>query len=141
MSCATRAAATRAIVSSSAIRNSPSTSSPRASSGRTSPAVIGNGVVVDPRALLDELETLRKLGVDLDRFFISERAHVVMPYHFALDRLEEESRGAEKIGTVLRGIGPAYVDKYSRMGIRMADLLDVDQFRAKLAPAWTRRTA
>jgi adenylosuccinate synthase len=97
--------------------------------------VIGNGVVVDPRALLDELETLRRLGVDLGRFFISERAHVVMPYHFALDRLEEESRGAEKIGTVQRGIGPAYVDKYSRMGIRMADLLDVDQFRTKLAQA------
>jgi adenylosuccinate synthase len=97
--------------------------------------VIGNGVVVDPRALLAELETLSKIGVDLSRFFISERAHVVMPYHFALDRLEEESRGAEKIGTVLRGIGPAYVDKYSRMGIRMADLLDVDQFRAKLAQA------
>jgi adenylosuccinate synthase len=98
-------------------------------------SVIGNGVVVDPRALLDELELLRKLGVDLSRFFISERAHVVMPYHFALDRLEEESRGAEKIGTVQRGIGPAYVDKYSRMGIRMADLLDVDQFRTKLAQA------
>ena len=97
--------------------------------------VIGNGVVVDPKALLDELETLRKLGVDLDRFFISERAHVVMPYHFALDRLEEESRGAEKIGTVQRGIGPAYVDKYSRMGIRMTDLLHVDQFRTKLAQA------
>ena len=96
-------------------------------------SVIGNGVVVDPKALLDELETLRKLGVDLDRFFISERAHVVMPYHFALDRLEEESRGAEKIGTVQRGIGPAYVDKYSRMGIRMTDLLHVDQFRTKLA--------
>ena len=98
-------------------------------------SVIGNGVVVDPKALLDELETLRKLGVDLDRFFISERAHVVMPYHFALDRLEEESRGAEKIGTVQRGIGPAYVDKYSRMGIRMTDLLHVDQFRTKLAQA------
>jgi adenylosuccinate synthase len=97
--------------------------------------VIGNGVVVDPQALLAELETLSKLGVDLSRFLISDRAHVVMPYHFALDRLEEESRGAEKIGTVLRGIGPAYVDKYSRMGIRMADLLDVDQFRAKLAQA------
>jgi adenylosuccinate synthase len=95
--------------------------------------VIGNGVVVDPRGLLTELEGLRKLGVDLRRLCISERAHVVMPYHFVLDRLEEESRGVEKIGTVMRGIGPAYVDKYSRVGIRMADLLDVDQFRAKLA--------
>ncbi len=95
--------------------------------------VIGNGVVVDPRGLLAEMESLRKLNVDLNRLFISERAHVVMPYHFVLDRLEEESRGVEKIGTVMRGIGPAYVDKYSRVGIRMADLLDVDQFRAKLA--------
>ena len=97
--------------------------------------VIGNGVVVDPRGLLAELAALREIGVGLDRFFISERAHVVMPYHFVLDRLEEESRGVEKIGTVMRGIGPAYVDKYARTGIRMADLLDADQFRAKLAAA------
>jgi len=95
--------------------------------------VIGNGVVVDPRGLISELDNLRTIGVDLTRFFISERAHVVMPYHFVLDRLDEESRGLEKIGTVLRGIGPAYVDKYSRVGIRMADLLDVDQFRNKLS--------
>jgi adenylosuccinate synthase len=95
--------------------------------------IIGNGVVVDPRGLLDEMDNLRRLGVDLSRLHISERAHVVMPYHFLLERLEEESRGPDKIGTVMRGIGPAYVDKYSRTGIRMADLLDVDQFRAKLA--------
>jgi adenylosuccinate synthase len=97
--------------------------------------VIGNGVVVDPRGLLAEMESLRQLGMDLNRLYISERAHVVMPYHFILDRLEEESRGVERIGTVMRGIGPAYVDKYSRTGIRMADLLDVDQFRSKLATA------
>jgi adenylosuccinate synthase len=96
-------------------------------------SVIGNGVVVDPRGLLQELESLRAIGVPLDRFYISERAHVVMPYHFVLDRLDEESRGLDKIGTVLRGIGPAYVDKYARVGIRMADLLDVDQFRNKLS--------
>jgi adenylosuccinate synthase len=95
--------------------------------------IIGNGVVVDPRGLLTEMDNLSKLGVDLSHLHISERAHVVMPYHFLLDRLEEESRGPDKIGTVMRGIGPAYVDKYSRTGIRMADLLDVDQFRAKLA--------
>ncbi|MBF6591116.1 MAG: adenylosuccinate synthase [Ktedonobacterales bacterium] len=95
--------------------------------------VIGNGVVVDPRGLLHEMENLRQLGVDLDRIVISERAHVVMPYHFVLDRLEEESRGVEHLGTVMRGIGPAYVDKYSRVGIRMADLLDVDHFRSKLS--------
>ncbi|MEO7001142.1 MAG: adenylosuccinate synthase [Ktedonobacterales bacterium] len=95
--------------------------------------VIGNGVVVDPKSLLAEMESLRVRGIDLSRLFISERAHVVMPYHFVLDQLEEESRGLEKIGTTVRGIGPAYVDKYARVGIRMADLLDVDQFRAKLA--------
>lgn len=95
--------------------------------------IIGNGVVVDPRGLIAELDNLRTMGVDLTKFFVSERAHVVMPYHFVLDRLEEESRGLEKIGTVMRGIGPAYVDKYSRVGIRMADLLDVDQFRNKLS--------
>jgi len=97
--------------------------------------VIGNGVVVDPRGLLEEMDKLRKLDVNLSQFYISDRAHVVMPYHFELDRLEEESRGVDRIGTVMRGIGPAYVDKYSRTGIRMADLLDVDQFRAKLAVA------
>ncbi len=101
--------------------------------------VIGNGVVVDPKALLAEMESLRKLGVDLDRLFISERAHVVMPYHFILDRLEEESRGPDAIGATMRGIGPAYVDKYSRVGIRMADLLDVDQFRAKLSSVLTQK--
>jgi adenylosuccinate synthase len=101
--------------------------------------VIGNGVVVDPRGLLAEMEHLRQLGVDLNRLLVSERAHVVMPYHFVLDRLEEESRGVDRIGTVMRGIGPAYVDKYSRVGIRMADLLDVDQFRSKLSSVLTQK--
>jgi len=101
--------------------------------------IIGNGVVVDPKALLAEMESLCALGVDLTRLFISERAHVVMPYHFILDRLEEESRGPDAIGATMRGIGPAYVDKYSRVGIRMADLLDVDQFRAKLSSVLTQK--
>ncbi|HEY7346964.1 MAG TPA: adenylosuccinate synthase [Ktedonobacterales bacterium] len=94
--------------------------------------VIGNGVVIDPKGLLEELEALRLQGVNLDQIHISDRAHLVMPYHFLLDRLEEESRGADKIGTTLRGIGPAYVDKYARTGIRAGDLLDADQFRARL---------
>ncbi len=97
--------------------------------------IIGNGVVVDPNGLLQEMEALRRQGVSMERLAISDRAHVVMPYHFALDRLEEESKGAQKIGTVLRGIGPAYVDKYARVGMRMGDLLDADQFRTKLVGA------
>ncbi len=95
--------------------------------------IIGNGVVVDPKGLLDEIEELQNQGIDISRLFISERAHVVMPYHFLLDRFEEEARGADKIGSTQRGISPAYVDKHARIGVRMADLLDVDTFRAKLA--------
>jgi adenylosuccinate synthase len=95
--------------------------------------IIGNGVVVDPKGLITELETLQNQGVDISRLYISERAHVVMPYHFLLDRLEEEARGADVIDSSMRGVGPAYVDKYARTGIRMADLLDVDAFRAKLS--------
>src|SRR6266853_3516829 len=96
--------------------------------------IIGNGVVVDPKGLLDEIEELQSRGIDMSRLYISERAHVVMPYHFLLDRFEEEARGVDKIDSTQRGIGPAYVDKHARIGIRMADLLDVDTFRAKLAP-------
>jgi adenylosuccinate synthase len=95
--------------------------------------IIGNGVVVDPKGLIAEMEALQSKGVDMSRLYISERAHVVMPYHFLLDRLEEEARGADKIDSAQRGIGPAYVDKHARTGIRMADLLDVDTFRAKLS--------
>src|SRR5579859_3198893 len=79
------------------------------------------------------MERLRQQGVDISRLYISERAHVVMPYHFLLDRLEEEARGTEQLDSSQHGIGPAYVDKHARTGIRMADLLDVDTFRAKLA--------
>jgi len=95
--------------------------------------IIGNGVVVDPNGLIKEMEQLQKQGIDISRLYISERAHVVMPYHFLLDRLEEEARGEDKIDSTQRGIGPAYVDKAARAGIRMADLLDVDAFRAKLS--------
>src|SRR5438132_3951080 len=77
------------------------------------------------------MEALQHQGVDVSHLYISERAHVVMPYHFLLDRLEEEARGADKIDSTQRGIGPAYVDKHARIGVRMADLLDVDTFPAK----------
>jgi adenylosuccinate synthase len=79
------------------------------------------------------MEELQAQGVDTSRLFISERAHVVMPYHFLLDRLEEEARGADKLGGAQSGVSSAYVDKHARIGIRMVDLLDVDAFRAKLA--------
>src|SRR5260370_2021905 len=95
--------------------------------------MIGNGVVIDTKGLLDEMEELQSQDIDTSRLYISERAHVVMPYHFLLDKFEEEGRGADKIGRPQRGISPAYVDKHARIGIRMADLLDVDAFRAKLA--------
>jgi len=108
-------------------------------SGVLSPStqcVIGNGVVIDPSTLLDELHELSARGLDMSRIHISDRAHVIMPYHKLLDQLEERDRddaGSGSIGTTSRGVGPAYVDKYSRIGIRIADLLDVDQFRTKLA--------
>ncbi len=95
--------------------------------------IIGNGVVVDPKGLIAEMEDLQSKGIDITRLYISERAHVIMPYHFLLDRLEEEARGADKIDSTQRGMGAAYVDKHARTGIRMADLLDVDAFRAKLS--------
>lgn len=94
--------------------------------------VIGNGVVIDPRALVSEMDHLKQLGVSLARLLISDRAHVVMPYHIRLDELEEERKGAERIGTTRKGIGPAYMDKAARIGVRMADLVDPSEFRRKV---------
>jgi adenylosuccinate synthase len=94
--------------------------------------VIGNGVVVDPGALVEEMDGLIERGVALDRLLISANAQLVMPHHRALDRVTERYLGAAKIGTTGRGIGPAYGDKVARMGIRVQDLLDPGIFRAKL---------
>lgn len=94
--------------------------------------VIGNGMVVNPKALVDELAYLKNNGVSTDNLRISDRAHVVMPYHIRLDELEEESKGTNKIGTTKKGIGPAYMDKAARIGIRIIDLLDPEEFAAKL---------
>ncbi|HEX5495704.1 MAG TPA: adenylosuccinate synthase [Mycobacteriales bacterium] len=94
--------------------------------------VIGNGVVVDPGVLIDELAGLRERGVDTSRLVISADAHLIMPYHRALDRVTERYLGKAKIGTTGRGIGPAYADKVARTGIRVQDLLDPGIFRAKL---------
>src|SRR5919197_1659782 len=87
--------------------------------------VIGNGVVIDPQALFGELDELTKNGVDVgDRIVISDKAHLILPYHRDLDLLSEARRGERKIGTTSRGIGPAYEDKIARRGIRVGDLED-----------------
>ncbi|MGE0447330.1 MAG: adenylosuccinate synthase, partial [Vicinamibacterales bacterium] len=86
--------------------------------------IIGNGVVIDPQALFKEVDELKKLGIGVDgRLLISEKAHVILPYHRELDVLSEARRGERKIGTTSRGIGPAYEDKIGRRGIRICDLL------------------
>ena len=86
-------------------------------------AVIGNGVVVDPKVLLEEMEMVESNGYSVENLCISNKAHVIMPYHIAMDKLLEELRGNKKIGTTARGIGPTYCDKYERTGIRMGDLI------------------
>ena len=95
--------------------------------------LLGNGMVIDPQALLDEIESLRGLGVQIgSNLKISDSAHCILPYHKALDLAREEAAGAAKIGTTGRGIGPAYETKVSRYGIRIADLLDPDVLREKI---------
>ena len=94
--------------------------------------VIGNGVVVDPAVLLAELDTLSAKGVDVSRLVVSGNAHLIMPYHQELDRLTERFLGKNALGTTKRGIGPAYADKSSRVGLRIQDLLDAKIFREKL---------
>jgi len=95
--------------------------------------VIGNGVVIDPKALLEEIENIEKMGFGLkERLFISNAAHVILPYHQLLDQVKEKHRGEDAIGTTGRGIGPAYVSKVSRVGIRMADLFHPKTLREKI---------
>ncbi|MBN2356832.1 adenylosuccinate synthase [candidate division KSB1 bacterium] len=95
--------------------------------------VIGNGVVIDPVVLMEEIEFLAGKNINVaGRLFISHRAHLIMPYHKSLDAMREQAQGALKIGTTGRGIGPAYVDKYDRCGIRIVDLLDRQTLREKL---------
>ncbi len=98
--------------------------------------VIGNGVVVDPEALFEEIGELQKgLGLELEnRLYVSNRAHVILAYHKALEIAEEGSRGEERIGTTFRGIGPCYEDKMARRGIRIGDLLDAARLEEKLLP-------
>lgn len=94
--------------------------------------VIGNGVVIDPEVLLDEIDMLASSGVDVSRLVVSGNAHLIMPYHQELDRVTERYLGKNALGTTKRGIGPAYADKAARVGLRVQDLLDPKIFRQKL---------
>jgi len=95
--------------------------------------VLGSGVVIDPGALIGELDQLKTHGIKVGRnFIVSQRAHVIMPYHKAIDKAAEKAKGARRIGTTGKGIGPAYVDKMARVGIRMGDLLKPETFRGKV---------
>ncbi|MCC7368386.1 MAG: adenylosuccinate synthase [Chloroflexi bacterium] len=94
--------------------------------------LLGNGVVIHPAALVNELDALAAAGFDGANLLISDRAHLVMPYHVLLDQLDEHERGEARLGTTSRGIGPAYVDKFARRGIRIVDLADPASFRRRL---------
>ena len=90
-------------------------------------AIIGNGVVIDPKVLIEEINNLKENGYSVNNLRISEKAHIILPYHVEMDKMLEENRGENKIGTTARGIGPAYCDKYERSGIRAEDLIS-DRF-------------
>ncbi len=93
--------------------------------------LIGNGVVVDPKVLLEEIDMLTAKGVDVSNLRVDARAHVILPYHIALDGLSEKARGSAEIGTTKRGIGPCYMDKAERSGIRMHEFIDEALFRRR----------
>jgi adenylosuccinate synthase len=94
--------------------------------------IIGNGVAINPAVLIGEMDNLNERGVDTGKLFISDRAHLIMPYHLLLDGLEEEARGGKALGTTLKGIGPAFTDKAARLGVRAGDLLDEKAFKERL---------
>jgi len=100
--------------------------------------LLGNGVVINPPALVGELDGLAAAGFDCSNLSIADRAHLVLPHHVLLDQLEERERGAAKLGTTSRGIGPAYVDKVARRGIRVIELMEADVFRSRLQSALQR---
>jgi len=94
--------------------------------------VLGNGMVIDPKAFLEEIAYLHEHDISTSNLRVSNRAHVILPYHIKLDILQEEEKGIHKIGTTKKGIGPAYMDKAARCGIRIVDLLDKDTLRTKV---------
>jgi adenylosuccinate synthase len=102
--------------------------------------IIGNGVVFDPEGFFKEIEVLEKDGVDTSKIFVSDRAHIVFPYHKILDGLYEAARGKDDIGTTKKGIGPCYMDKIERSGIRTCDMLDEEGFREKLSAQIDRKS-
>jgi adenylosuccinate synthase len=95
--------------------------------------VIGNGVIIDPKVLLEEIDDLQSRGVSVEKLHISGRCQIIMPWHLIIDRLDEELRGKGAIGTTARGVGPCFADKVFRAGIRMADLIDPESFRERLS--------
>ena len=94
--------------------------------------IVGNGVVVDPKVMLEEMDGMESRGIDVSGIRLSNRAHVVMPYHCIMDGIGDESRGKNKIGTTKRGIGPCYMDRDNRIGIRVCDLMDKEEFAKRL---------
>ena len=94
--------------------------------------IIGPGVVVDPKVLLEEIKLLEEKGINTKKLYISDRAHIIMPYHITIDEVKESLRGKNAIGTTKRGIGPCYGDKISRVGIRASDMLDIEYFKQRL---------
>lgn len=94
--------------------------------------ILGNGMVVNPKAFLEEVKYLNDANVDTSKIKISDRCHVILPYHLEIDEIQEKRKGANNIGTTKRGIGPAYIDKYSRIGIRMAEFIDEELFLERL---------
>ncbi|MFF5996393.1 adenylosuccinate synthase [Lysinibacillus sp. KU-BSD001] len=99
---------------------------------RDKTSVIGNGLVINPKSIVTELQGLHARGVDTSNLRISNRAHIILPYHIHQDKIEEAARGDQRIGTTCKGIGPCYQDKVARIGIRVADLLDKEIFQQKL---------
>jgi adenylosuccinate synthase len=94
--------------------------------------IMANGMAINPKVLLEEIDLLKQRGVDCSRLYISDRAHLIMPYHILFDGIEEELRGGQAIGTTRKGIGPVYADKMARLGIRAGDLLDKIYFKERL---------
>ncbi|MGV8145399.1 MAG: adenylosuccinate synthase [Alkaliphilus sp.] len=101
--------------------------------------IIGNGVVIDPQAFLEEIKILKLRGIDTSNIRIDERAHVIFPYHKKIDALAEDERGEKRIGTTKKGIGPCYMDKVERTGIRVGELIDKELFKERLLPQVKRK--